>query len=453
MSDIQNQKLRLAQDAFFRTNDDGDAILLKTDKSKVYNFTGSASYILNFFKTDYRSFTELLSEVHKDFQGITEENLQSIECLIETLLDEEILIRKNVLTADLAPSIIFSEGMFYSANSLSHCSFELTYKCNEKCRYCYCGEDDRDELRTEEIKDILDQLYEMNVLELTFTGGDPFIRRDTFEIMEYAYKKGFAFNIFTNGLALSDSDLLRIKAIHPKSIHFSIHSHIPEKHDAFTQVSGSFEKTVSTIRKCVLIGLPTNIKFTVTTHNIDDVDGVLSLAEELNTTIQVSTEVFAKNDGDASTLNYSVRDTEAMMKVYALEKRHILTKCSEGISGLKSYDEDGRPCGAGDHAINITPYGEVNVCNALQISIGDVRKQKISDIWNNSEELKQIRKIRWSDIGECGECENRELCNFCIGNAYTQHDGQLKKYENACFSTETRILYNKSRKEIENCDI
>ncbi|MCQ2530123.1 MAG: radical SAM protein [Lachnospiraceae bacterium] len=449
IDNYKNLKLKVASDVVYRKRNN-KVILLKTDKSKTYNFVGSIGYILDFFKDDYRRVNDLIETIKKDFKGINASNLLSIKGMIKILVEEEILIKNNELVADFTPAILLSKGAFYKSEELTNCAFELTYRCNEKCKYCYCCTDDKDELSTEEIKNIIDQLYEMNVLELTFTGGDPFVRKDIFEILKYTYCKGFAFNIFTNGIALSDSDLLTIKALHPKTIHFSIHSHRAEIHDAFTQVKGSFEKTISVIKKCILLGLPTNIKFTVTNQNMEDVDGVLSFAEELGTTIQISTEVFSKNDGDSSTLQFCCYNQEKLFNVYDLEKKHIVVKCSEGHSDLQEYSEDGRICGAGDHGITINPYGDIYTCNSLPISIGNVREERISHIWNYSEELKKIRNIKWNMIQGCEKCNDKHLCNFCLGNAYTQNDGIIKQYDNACFYTQTRKHYYERKEALEN---
>ena len=174
-----------------------------------------------------------------------------IASAIEQFEKVGILVQNNQLVEN--KNSLESQVKMYeydSINALYAVQFEMTFRCNERCRHCYCPRENdiKDELTTGEFKHILDDLEKMNVVEVTFTGGDLFVREDTFEILEYAYQKGFAINIFTNGTLLKDEDFYRLQKLHLRSIHFSINNYIPEKNDSFTKLPGSFEKTTTAIK-------------------------------------------------------------------------------------------------------------------------------------------------------------------------------------------------------------
>ncbi|MGC1255728.1 MAG: radical SAM protein, partial [Candidatus Acidiferrales bacterium] len=77
---------------------------------------------------------------------------------------------------------------------------DLTYRCNERCVHCYLDHDDHGEMTTAEIKDLLDQMADAGVFYLTISGGEILMRRDFFEILEYARTRTFCVKLKTNGI-------------------------------------------------------------------------------------------------------------------------------------------------------------------------------------------------------------------------------------------------------------
>src|SRR5438105_14667418 len=87
---------------------------------------------------------------------------------------------------------------------------DVTYRCNERCVHCYLDHEDHGEMTTAEIKDVLDQLAEAGVFFLTFSGGEVFLRRDFFEILEYARRLQFNVKIKTNAVMIHAAEARRI---------------------------------------------------------------------------------------------------------------------------------------------------------------------------------------------------------------------------------------------------
>ncbi|HLM81794.1 MAG TPA: radical SAM protein, partial [Terriglobales bacterium] len=90
---------------------------------------------------------------------------------------------------------------------------DVTYRCNERCVHCYLDHDDHGEMTTAEIKDVLDQLAEAGVFYLTFSGGEVFMRRDFFELLEYARRLMFNVKIKTNAVMIHEAEARRIREL------------------------------------------------------------------------------------------------------------------------------------------------------------------------------------------------------------------------------------------------
>ncbi len=116
---------------------------------------------------------------------------------------------------------------------------DITYRCNERCVHCYLDHDDHGEMSTEEIKNILDQLCDAGVLLLTLSGGEVLMRRDFFEIVEYARRLQFNVKIKTNGVMIKTAEAQRMRQLGIEQIQISVYSHRPEVHDAITKLPGS----------------------------------------------------------------------------------------------------------------------------------------------------------------------------------------------------------------------
>jgi AdoMet-dependent heme synthase len=127
---------------------------------------------------------------------------------------------------------------------------DVTYRCNERCVHCYLDHDDHGEMTTAEIKDVLDQLAEAGVFFLTFSGGEVFMRRDFFEIVEHARRLMFNVKIKTNAVMIHEKEARRIRELAVDTIQISVYSHRPEVHDAITKLPHSFDAPSRPFASC-----------------------------------------------------------------------------------------------------------------------------------------------------------------------------------------------------------
>src|SRR5713226_6126293 len=192
---------------------------------------------------------------------------------------------------------------------------DLTYRCNEKCVHCYLDHDDHGEMSTVEIKNLLTEMAEAGVFILTLSGGEIFMRKDFFQILEHARALTFCIKLKTNAVLVREKQAARLRDLGVESIQVSIYSHRPEVHDAITKVPGSLRRSVDAIRFLRSQGLKVVMANVLMTENQHDYHGIQSLADELGAGFTLDPTVAPMMDGDRSILNLNI-DEAALHDAY-----------------------------------------------------------------------------------------------------------------------------------------
>ncbi len=297
---------------------------------------------------------------------------------------------------------------------------DLTYRCNEKCIHCYLDHDDHGEMTTVEIKHLLKEMAEAGVFILTLSGGEIFLRRDFFEILEYARALTFCIKLKTNAVLIREAQAARIRELGVESIQISIYSHKPEVHDAITKVPGSLRRSINAIRFLRAQGLKVVIGNVLMTQNMQDYHGVRALADEIDARYTLDPTITPMMDGDRSTLDLNAGESA----LRALFRDEAFVGNADEFCALPSPpDEESMgslPCSAGHTACYVSPYGEFYPCVQFPLSCGNVRQQRFIDIWRDSEQLKEVRSIRLRDLSSCSQCTHGSTCTRCPGLAFME---------------------------------
>src|SRR3981081_1985932 len=195
---------------------------------------------------------------------------------------------------------------------------DLTYRCNERCIHCYLDHADHGEMNTTEIKDLLAQMADAGVFYLTISGGEILMRRDFFQILEYARARTFCIKLKTNGVLIRAKEAERIRSLGVESVQISIYSHRPDVHDAITKMPGSLRQSIHAIRLLRSHGLHVIIANVLMSQNVADYPGVKALAAELGAQYTVDPTITPMMDGDRSILSLNV-DEAALREVFRNE--------------------------------------------------------------------------------------------------------------------------------------
>lgn len=307
-------------------------------------------------------------------------------------------------------------------------SWNVTRKCNLKCSHCYINAasgEYNDELNTEESKRLIDQISEVSRPLLILSGGEPLLRKDVFELIQYGTQKGLRMGLGSNG-ALIDNDVAKkLKEAGIKTVSISLDSHVPEHHDEFRGVKGSWQKAVNAIKALRDNDVLVQVNTTLTQQNYSEIDDIMSLAEKLG--VENFHLFFLVPTGRGTKIaDITPAMYENMIKTtFAKTARHKLNvrpSCAPQFMRIaKDMNLDMRQwirgCIAGLYYCRVYPNGEITPCPYLPVKLGNIREKSFKDIWFNSDIFKALRDFNTLK-GKCGACEYRSLCGGCRARAY-----------------------------------
>lgn len=161
--------------------------------------------------------------------------------------------------------------------------WNITGACNLKCVHCYndSGTCAGDELSTAEAKKVLDSLADFGVPSVLFSGGEPLMRPDLFELIEYATGRGLRAVISTNGTLIKPDKAEKIKKSGVSYVGISLDG-IGEINDKFRGVAGAFDNAVQGIKNCQDAGVRIGLRLTLTKKNVRDLESLFGFFESEN---------------------------------------------------------------------------------------------------------------------------------------------------------------------------
>jgi mycofactocin biosynthetic radical S-adenosylmethionine protein MftC len=318
---------------------------------------------------------------------------------------------------------------------------ELTYRCNLDCFFCYNDLGLHGEpLTTDQYRAFFADLRDLQVLNLTLSGGEPLAHPDFLALGARARELGFVVRIKSNGHALRGEMARRIRdEVDPFLIEVSLHGARAATHDRQTRVPGSFERLLANLREGMALGLRFKINSTLTRWNEDEIEGMLDLAEGLGLPLQLDPEVTPRDDGDTGPLAIAL-SREGLERLFTLQAAR---RFAAGLSVVREGDEETRlapgagieptkHCGAGSAGIAVDPYGNVYPCVQWRRPVGNLHRQSIREIWTDSAGLREIRGLttRAKQVVDAHGAAG-PLLNFCPGVAATHSGDPLQVYPDA----------------------
>jgi AdoMet-dependent heme synthase len=297
---------------------------------------------------------------------------------------------------------------------------DITYRCNERCVHCYLDHHDHGEMTSSEILRLIDEMADAGVLTLTLSGGEIFLRKDLFEIVEHARRLTFCVKLKTNALLIGEREAARLRDLAVQEIQVSIYSHRPEVHDAITLVPGSLKRSLTAIRFLKAQDLKVVMANVLMRQNMSDYAAVKNLAEEIGVEFTLDPTITPMMDGNRSILSLgadadTLRDVFRDSAVVGDVDEFCAIPSDTGEANL-----DSRPCSAGHTTCYVSPYGDVFPCVQFPLPTGNVRRERFVDIWRHSSEMNEVRSIRLKDLPTCSSCSHAGACTRCPGLAYME---------------------------------
>lgn len=303
---------------------------------------------------------------------------------------------------------------------------EVANECNERCVHCYIPH----ELKTKVIDanlfyKIVDEARDLNILNVTISGGEPLIHREFLAFLARCRELDFSVNVLTNLTLLTDEMVVEMKKNPLLSVQTSIYSMDPAVHDSITQVKGSFEKTKNSLLKLLSEGIPVQISCPIMKQNKDTFRDVIEWGREHNVDVAVDYVIFAAYDHSNCNLvnRLSLDEVEvAFDKQITIEHAKELKEKAKEKYALKPTDPICTVC---RYYFCVSAEGDVFPCVGWQSKkIGNLKENTIKDIWETSKDVQELRCITRNSFPKCLDCDDRGYCNICMMcNSNENRDG------------------------------
>ncbi len=354
----------------------------------------------------------------------------------------------------------------FSAQSKPVVMWNLTAHCNLACQHCYmdASRDVREELSLEEGIRLVDELAEMKIPILIFTGGEPLLSRNFYALAFHAREVGLRTVISTNGTLITPEVAGLLAEAKIRYVGVSLDAASARTHDAFRGVAGAHARALQGLKNARDAGLKTGLRITLTADNWQDVPALLNLAlQEKIPRFCLYHLVPTGRGADITSRDVTPEQRRSIIRLLAEaaeelkgEDIEILTTDSpmDGAYLLELLKGDPRSenvrklllnaggCSTGVKVANINHRGDVHPCHFMpQVVVGNVRERSFRDIWidHPTAELQSLRDIKSRLKGACGACDYLDLCGGCRQKAYYYHGDMLAE-------DPTCILEQKSQK-------
>ncbi|MGD6810585.1 MAG: radical SAM protein [Candidatus Bathyarchaeia archaeon] len=346
----------------------------------------------------------------------------------------ELLLRQKLL----------NQGLKGSPNTPLIVSYAVTRGCNLSCLHCHVSarEPMPNELSLPEAMRAVDEMQILGTQALIISGGEPLTRKNfVLQLAEYCNGAGIIPAILTNGLLLTPEVAVELKDAGIKAVGIPIDSVIPEKHDELRNLKGTFKKAVAAIKTCIELDLEVVVTTMALKGTVAEMPARIEFLESLGVDQVAVYDLIPVGRGHDMMAQAMTQDqrVDLMRYLQSLQETRELVFTMSG--GQPLYPEVANQihrrngtspkdlllkefwvhnpvgCHAGTYYFSLRPNGDIYPCTFLPITVGNIRKQSLSDIWYNSPILNTLRN-RANLKGECGTCQYRQTCGGCRGRAY-----------------------------------
>jgi len=303
----------------------------------------------------------------------------------------------------------------------------LTNKCNLKCSHC--GNENRErkenELTKEEWFKIIDDCVEIGVFVFNASGGEPFIRKDWYDILYYARKKGIDIGITSNGTLIDRNIARKLQKLDIFNIHLSLDG-IGEVHDDFRNKKGVFKKVINSIKLLKEYKIPFGVTTAISKRNLQNVDEIKNFVKENKIN---SWEIYyaipigcmeKKDTLDGGEITKLARKISEYKK--ELKETKIFVGDNLGYHSRYNLQEGWKGCQAGLSICAIDSEGNVKGCpiHPNELVAGSLKNKTFSEIWNNKNSFVYNRRPQKLDE-HCKKCGHKETCRAgCKASMYSQ---------------------------------
>lgn len=370
--------------------------------------------------------------------GLTPEGKNFCASIFENGITDDMVDEKNKELFAAMKAAGFFEGQ--EKSGINSAYLHVTQRCNLHCIGCYSLDDKRNCLKdasAEQIKRAFSQLSENGCNQIVISGGEPFLRADLAELLEYAHDTAHVehISIITNGTALTYEKVMQVKP-YIDSIAVSVDGY-SEDVPTFIRDEGIFEKIMEAVKICKEAGVKVSILPTIHTKNCNFMREYVALSKKLNVEISYSLLTCSPKDEflknwlpDSEQLSGIARDLIDM----GIEEAGLFNDMpiGNGVDTRKS-------CEVGNKIVSIGADGTVYPCHMLhddKLAMGNIFEEDLSDILS-SEIARECRELHVDNFETCGDCRHKYICGGgCRARSFYVY-GNLQSHDFYCPMTKT----------------
>jgi len=315
---------------------------------------------------------------------------------------------------------------------------EITARCNNRCRHCYINLPPEDpiaknnELKLEELKDIIDEAVSLGALWCLVSGGEPLLREDFVDIYLYLKKKGLLVSVFTNATLLTAAHAKLFKQYPPRGLEVSIYGVTKETYERVTRTQGSFAAFRRGLSHLFNNQVKVRLKAMALRSNLHEMVNIAQFCRE-NSRDHFRFDPFLHLRFDLN----QIRNREIMaerlspQQVVKLEQKDpVRFEALKKTCNEPSYPEPAQApnnhlfrCGAGNGSFTLGYNGLLRLCSGLchPDCVYDLKSGNLGDAWSNFiPRIVDIRSDREDFKLRCRDCALINLCMWCPAHAHLE---------------------------------
>ena len=305
-------------------------------------------------------------------------------------------------------------------------TWEISLKCNLRCVHCLSNSGDvvKNELNTADCMKLIDEFAALKVFQVNIGGGEPFIREDFIDLLDYSHNKGLVTCVSTNGTALDDRIAKRLSSMNMLYLQVSLDGADEDTNDRI-RGRGTYGKILNALGALASHKVRFSINTVLTRINFTQLEALRIMAWEYGAELRVSR---FRPSGRGKTSKADLGPTPEQLETFAeWLDRNDLVRTGDSFFCLTSDHRRHKGldmCGAAKMTCCVSPNGNVYPCAFLQeqpFLSGNVRHKSFREIWGKSRVFNQFRNI---NVKSCVDCYRFEACRGgCPAMAYhTYHD-------------------------------
>ena len=396
-----------------RIQPDGRGVMVINANTVLHLNETASAYTYHFMKGMPES--EMLKKIRRMYRVSAAKAKADYEKLVYTI---STLARTEKICPISFLEVEKEEPFTYQYSAPLRMDLALTFRCTNNCIHCYAGgPHETAELNTTQWKEVIDRLSQIGIFILTFTGGEPTLREDLPELLQYAQNKGMVTGLITNGRKLKDEDY--VKTLEKAGLDFAqvtLESHNPKTHDLMTAAKGSWKETVAGIKNAVRSQIYVTTNTTLSKYNAPEFLKTIDYIKELNVAAFGCNSLIYSGKANAISQEFAlpiealkellpkIRDKAQLLNLkflwYTPTQYCRFDPVQLGL-GVKS-------CTAAMINMCVGPNGDAYPCQSYFESLGNILVDKWEQIWNHPLAVK-IRNREYVEP-KCKDCPQLQVC-------------------------------------------